>query len=586
MPRTRPQPTCLDQALAHIRRPLLGVALFSGLINLLMLSTPIYMMQVYDRVLSSGHQETLLYLTIIVGVALAVLALLDSMRAWVLSRAGAWLVAGLNERVTAGSILARLKGVPTGSQPQRDLRQIQSFLGGQGLTPLFDLPWIPVFVALLWLLHPWFGLLALIVGISLFCLGVLNEVITRSPLKRAGACQVAGYEHLEALARNAEAIQAMGMMRALTRRWATQDAEATAWTEQATERGALLQGISKFCRLAAQVGVLGLGALLVLDGQLSAGTMIAASILLGRALAPVEQTIGAWKQWVATHSAYDRVQSLLRAVDPNPDAMALPAPTGQLTVEAVAYQPRPDRPPILKGIGFKAASGEMVGLIGPSGSGKSTLCQLLVGLFPPSAGHVRLDGADLHRRNREEIGPFIGYIPQDVELFPGSIAENIARMAADPDAEDVVAAARLAGVHELILQQPKGYDTELGERGQGLSAGQRQRVALARALYRRPTLLVLDEPNANLDAAGDQALQQALQQMKETGTTIVMVAHRLPDLKLADTVLVLRDGTQQAFGPRDQVLRPPSSAKAAAPVRPLFQKPETAPAAVSLAAWS
>ena len=545
-------PTLLDRALGRTWPALGGVALFSGLMNLLMLASPLYMMQVYDRVLTSGHKETLLYLTLIVATALLLLALLDCMRTWMLSRLGGWLAADLGRDLAATGIAARLQGAASGSQPVRDLRQVQSFLGGQGLTPVFDVPWSPVFLVILWCLHPWLGLLGLGAAVILGALSVLNELVTRSALKRANALQVSGFDTLEAYARNAEAVRAMGMMAALTRRFAAQDAEALKFQQAAAERGGVLLGISKFVRLGSQMAVLGLGALLVLDGVMTSGGMIAGSILLGRALAPVEQMIGAWKNLVAARASYKRLQALLRTVTPVPAAMALPAPEGRLSVEGLVWRPDPKAPPVLKGVSFAVEPGQLIGIIGPSGAGKSTLCQLLVGVRTPSGGAVRLDGAELHRRNPADVGPYLGYLPQDIELFPGTVAENVARMG-DPDAEQVVNAAKLAGVHDLVLRLPAGYDTKLGDRGDGLSAGQRQRVGLARAVYGSPKLVVLDEPYSNLDHAGDEALQEALRTLKASGCTVLVVAHRARDLAQADAVLVLNDGTVQSFGPKEQV---------------------------------
>ena len=588
--------TPLDRALARLRPTVLAVAGFSLAINLLMLVSPLYMMQVFDRVLGSGHAETLLWLTVIAGIALLCLGALETVRGRLLSRAAAWLDGRMAGWLIAGGHAGGLAGRSLGTQPLRDLEQLRGFLGGTGMNPIFDAPWAPVFIAVIWMLHPWLGLLALGSAILLFLLALANELATRGPLKTAGRQRMAALTRCGAALRNAEVVQALGLLPRIVRRWEGDAAPAATAQQTASDVGSLILGTTRFVRLFVQVGILGIGAYLVLQGQLTSGGMIAGSILLGRALAPFEQAVSAWKGFVGARASYHRLQTLLRAAPAPQRTMALPPVRGRVTVEAASFVPPGSDRPVLRQVGFALEPGEALAVIGPSASGKSTLCRLLVGVWPPSAGHVRLDGADVTSYGREELGRQIGYLPQDVELFDGTVRDNIARLADPPDGtasdetasdeaasdesasdESVIEAAMRAGAHDLILHLPQGYDTRVGEGGAILSGGQRQRIALARALYGRPRLLVLDEPAASLDQEGEAALMAALATAKEDGTTIVLVAHRPSQLAQTDRILVLRQGAVEQFGPRDEILqrvtgpRPvPSTAPAApqtAPVR-------------------
>ncbi|MEM6852044.1 MAG: type I secretion system permease/ATPase [Pseudomonadota bacterium] len=549
--------TALSEALAQAKSGLIAVGVVSCFLNLLLLSSPLYMMQLFDRVLASGRTETLLYLTLIVVFALIVLGVLDAMRLWALSRIGAWVANAAGGPVMEGSLRLSLEGgragQSVGAQPVRDLKQVQSFLAGQGVMPLFDAPWAPLFILFVGIVHPWLGVLAFVSALALGVLGVLNERLTRSRLEAGGQAQIRGLQGLEATYRNAEVIEALGMTGALRDRWRAAEAQAQAAQGAAVDRGGIITGASKAVRLLAQVGVLGVGALLVLAGEVSPGAMIAGSILLGRALAPMEQLISAWKQCVAARAAFNRVQDLLRAAPPPPPRMALPAPKGVLRAEQISFRVDASSEPILRNVSFQLGAGEAMGVIGPSGAGKTSLCRIIIGVYRPTVGHMRLDGADICDWSKAELGPHLGYLPQDVELFSGTVAENIARMQT-PESDAVIAAAKLADVHELILRLPQGYDTPIGERGDALSAGQRQRVGLARALYGEPTLLVLDEPNSNLDQVGEEALQSAIAAVKARGCTVVMVAHRPSALVHVDKVLLMTNGAVQAFGERDQVL--------------------------------
>ena len=515
---------------------------------------PLYMMQVVDRVLASGSTETLLLLTIVAGTAIAVLGVLEAMRSHVLTRVSTWLEQRLGGRLIDASVTAKLGGAGMGAQALRDLGQIRSFVGGQGIFPLFDSPWVPVYVAVIWMIHTWLGVLALIAAIILFLLALANELVTRKLLKEAGQAQVRALRQVTATVDNAEVVQAMGMLPGLVRRFETLNNQVLSTQRTASDRAAGIVGFSKFVRLSVQVGILGLGAYLVILGELTGGGMIAGSILLGRALAPVEQGITAWKTFVSSRDSYSRLQELLHRAPAPADTMRLPVPQGNLVVDRASFVPAGSAKPVLKVVSLDAKPGQALGIIGPSASGKSTLCRLMVGIWPPTAGHVRLDGADIHTWDRTDLGRHVGYLPQDVELFAGTVKDNIARMG-DANAEAVVAAAELAGVHQMILHLPDGYETEIGEGGAILSGGQRQRIGLARALFGTPQLIILDEPNSNLDPDGEAALLRAVAQLKEAGRTIIMVAHRPSILTHVDRVVMLRDGAVEMSGTRDEVLR-------------------------------
>ena len=551
---TKRSPTALDEALKGLRGPLLAVAGFSLFVNLLMLVSPLYMMQVFDRVLGSGHGETLLYLTVIAGLALVCLGALETVRGRILARGGAWLERRLGASLIAAGLAASLAGRPAGTQPLRDLEQLRGFLGGTAMHPLFDAPWVPIYLAAIALLHPWLGLLALGAAVLLFALALTNELATRGTLRDAGQARVAALAHCGSALRNAEVLQALGLLPAVLRRWEADSEPGQARQLAAADVAALILGAAKFARLFVQVGVLALGAYLVLQDQLTAGGMIAGSILLGRALAPVEQAIGAWKSLNGARGAYGRLQALLRAAPRAAPAMALPPVAGRLSVEGATFVPPETARPVLRGVSFALEPGEGLALVGPSASGKSTLCRLLVGVWAPTAGYVRLDGAGVTSFDRAAFGRQIGYLPQDVELFDGTVRENIARLTEAEDAA-VVEAAQRANVHEMILALPEGYHTRLGEGGAVLSGGQRQRIGLARALFGNPRLLVLDEPAANLDQAGEAALEAALAAARRAGATLVLVAHRLSQLGQVDRILVLNQGVVEQLGPRDEVLR-------------------------------
>jgi PrtD family type I secretion system ABC transporter len=546
--------TALKRALGSVRRLFAVVGVFSFFINVLMLVTPLYMLQIYDRVLTSRSEDTLLAITGLAVGLIAVSAFLELVRARILVRLGARFDADLNPPVFAALVDRQLRGrVADGGQFLRDVDGLRGFITGPGLTAFFDSPWTPAFIAVIFVFHPLLGAIALAGTVLLFALAVLSELITRGPLQRSAARMIEAQEFASSALRNVEAIRAMGMAPRIGRRWRDLHARGLALQGQATDRAGSLTAIAKFIRPCLQIALLGFGAYLAIEGAITPGVMIAASIIMGRALAPVEAAINNWRPFLAARGAYGRLQRLLETNPPPPDALPLPAPEGRLRLENVAALPPQGGKPILQGVSFDLAPGEMLGVIGPSAAGKSTLARLLVGVWPPASGHVRLDGSDLGNWPRDQLGQHVGYLPQDVELLSGTVAENIARMH-DPDPEQVIAAAKLCDAHEVILGLPDGYGTQIGEAGCVLSGGQRQRIGLARALYGDPCLVVLDEPNANLDSDGEAALLETLQRLRAQRRTVVIVSHRPAVLTAVDLVAVVRSGQLETVGPRSEVL--------------------------------
>jgi PrtD family type I secretion system ABC transporter len=545
----------LTATISGCRRTFGFVGLFSLCINLLLLTVPLYMLQVFDRVLASQSQETLVFLTIIAVGAVLVLGLLELVRSRILVRASRWLEEMLAPAAFERSIAAALYGRPYRTEALRDLGQLRSFLAGSAIFSLFDAPWVPIYLLVIFLLHPVVGFVALAGAIVLFALAVLNELLTRKPLRTANCDAMHGMQRAEATMRNAEAIDAMGMMPGVVASWLSMNDRALEQQVLASDRAGTVLAVSKFLRLAVQIAVLGAGAFLAVRHELTPGAMIAGSILTSRALAPVEQAIGTWKQVIGARAAYARLKShfaetrLLRAT-----GMPLPAPRGHLRVEGVTFAYPGTTRAALKAVSCELLPGEALAIVGPSAAGKSTLARLLIGVWPPNAGAVRLDGADVHTWDREDFGRYVGYLPQDVELFAGTVQENIARLGeARPAA--IHQAAQMAGVHEMILRLPRGYDTEIGEGGAILSGGQRQRIALARALLGPPRFLVLDEPNSNLDGSGEEALSNAIAAVKAAGGTVVIIAHRPSMLAHVDKILLLRNGQVEAFGMREEVMK-------------------------------
>ena len=546
--------TELDQILWSMKRIFFLAGVFSFFINALMLVPSLYMMQVYDRVLNSRNEMTLLMITLITLGLYALLGALEWVRSQLLVRASVKLDKRLNDRVFGATFEATLRGA--GGNPAQalsDVTNLRQFLSGNGLFAFFDAPWTPIFLIVISILHPWLGLFSLVGGLILIALTWLTERATQKPLAEANAAGIQAGNFAGNNLKNAEVIEAMGMLPAIRSRWYAKHQHGLAMQQLASDRAGAIGAATRFVRLTQQSLILGLGALLVIEGQLSPGGMIAASILMGRVLAPIEQTIGVWKSLLSARSAYERLQGLLAIVPPKELTMSLPDPAGKLDLENVVAMAPNSKLVILKGINAAIPAGQIVGVIGPSASGKSTLARLLVGVWPAASGKVRLDGADIFAWNKAELGPHIGYLPQDVELFEGSIAENIARLG-DVDSEMVVRAAQRAGVHEMILRFPNGYDTPIGAGGGFLSGGQRQRIALARALYRDPVMVVLDEPNSNLDDVGEQALVRAVLELKAQGSTVIVITHRTNIVSVVDRLMVLRDGALQMFGPRNEVL--------------------------------
>lgn len=547
--------TPLRTLLARCRNVFWSIGVFSAVINLLMLAPALYMLQVYDRVLPSSNVMTLAMLTALTLGLFVLMGLLEGVRSAVVIRLGTQWDMQLNQRIYNAAFASNLRGQGApAAQALNDLTTLRQFATGNALFAFFDAPWFPLYLLVIFLLHPWLGVTALAGATLLVLLAWLNQRLTQQDLLNAGSVTVRATQQANANLRHADAIEAMGMLDAMRQRWLRQHQQFLHYQNRASEKSASVTAVAKCARLALQSLMLGLGALLAVNGEITAGMMIAGSILVGRVLSPIDQLIGVWKQWTQARQAWQRLSDLLAAHPVRQPGMALPEPQGELRVEQLAARLPQATRPSLQGVSFTLQPGDVLGILGPSGCGKSTLARLLVAALPPLSGQVRLDGADMHQWDKAALGRFVGYLPQDIQLFSGTIAENIARFA-EPDAEKVVAAAQTAGVHEMILRLPQGYDTLLGENGAGLSGGQKQRIALARALYDRPRLIVLDEPNANLDDEGEKALLAAIKAQQEDASTQVLITHKPSLLTCANKLLVLRAGQVSHFGPAEQVLR-------------------------------
>ncbi|MCW5733124.1 MAG: type I secretion system permease/ATPase [Enhydrobacter sp.] len=552
-----PTHPAVTEALRDCRSVLWSVAVFSGGVNLLMLAGPLYMLQVYDRVLSSRSVPTLVALTVLLVGAYAFQGILDLVRSRIVMRAAALLDKHLGGTVHAAVVAIAVQNPEArdAGQPVRDLDQVRNFLTGSGPIGFIDLPWMPLFLAVCFLLHPWLGFTATAGALLLVTLTLLTERATRKPSQ--DLAQLAGLRAaaVETDRRNSESVVAMGMADAMSQRWAAVNDRYLAATARAGDVAGTFGSISKVVRLLLQSAMLGMGAWLVIRGEMTAGAMIAASIMMGRALAPLESVIQNWRGFVQARQSVRRLSSILARLPPQRDVTKLPGPVASCEVDRLTVVPPGGRAAIVNDIGFRLEAGEALGIIGPSGAGKTSLVRALVGIWPAARGSIRLDGARTDQWDPAALGRHVGFVSQNVELFDGTIAENISRMAPQPDSEAVLKAAAAAGAHDMILKMPLGYDTPIGDGGAALSGGQRQRIALARALYGDPFLLVLDEAGSNLDNDGEAALTAAILAVKARGGIVVSVAHRPSALSACDKVMVLAGGSQQAYGPRDEVLK-------------------------------
>lgn len=562
----------LKSALLVCKSGFFAVGFFSLFVNFLMLVPSFYMLQVYDRVIATSSHSTLVMLTLILVLLLVTMGILEWVRSRIMVRISTRLDLILGQRLYDASFKQALAtgGMQASAQPLNDMTALRQFITGNGLFAFFDAPWLPIYLAVMFLFHPWFGWFAVGCALILVALAYLNERLTNATLLEANKQNLAATAFTQKNLRNAEVVESMGMLDMLFQRWKAINHKVLSLQGLASDRGGSIAAFSKTFRLLVQSLILGLGAYLAIEQEITPGLMIAGSILLGRALAPIDQMIGAWKGFSGARGQYARIDELLKKVAAEPERMSLPDPLGEVTAENLVVVPPGSQKPVLAGLNFHVAPGGTVGIIGPSASGKSSLARAILGIWPAAQGKVRLDGADVYSWKRDELGRHIGYLPQDIELFEGSISENIARFG-EVDPVAVVDAARLAGVHELILKLPEGYDTIIGATGGGLSGGQRQRIGLARAVYKLPRLIVLDEPNSNLDDVGERALSEALVKLKEAGCTLFVITHRTSVLNVLDKLMVLREGALMMFGPRDQVLAELSKAA----------QPKAAPAAIA-----
>jgi len=533
-----------------------STGIFSFFVNMLMLTGPLYMMQVYDRVLGSRSEATLVALSLLVVFLYGMMGLLDYARGRLLARAGARFQSALDHRVFDAMIRrSAVARDPVAQTGLNDLESVQRFISSPVLGAAFDLPWAPIFLAGIALFHPWLGILALAGGTILIGIALLNQLFSRTPQQKASASGHKANLMSEEIRTEAEMIQAMGMRDAAFQRWTTARSAALRDNLVANDTGGGFTTLTKTLRLFLQSAMLGLGAYLVLQGEMTPGAMIAGSILMGRALAPIELGLGQWPLVQRAMKGWDNLGELLAKVPPEQERTALPKPKALLEVQGLAVVAPGDKRPLLRNVSFRVQPGQAIGVIGPSGSGKSTLAKALTGAWRPAAGTVRLDGASVDQYAPEVLGKHIGYLPQRVQLFDGTIAQNIARLSAQPDAEKVVAAAKKAAAHDMIVKLPEGYDTPVSAGGGRLSGGQMQRIALARALYDDPVIVILDEPNSNLDNDGSVALNHAIKQLKADGKSVLIMAHRPAAIQECDTLLVIDQGVQAAFGPKDKVLK-------------------------------
>jgi len=545
----------LMAALKACKGSFISVGFFSFFVNALMLVPSFYMLQVYGRVVTSGSIPTLVMLTLIMTILLGTMGSLEWVRSRIMVRLSTRLDVLLSRDLYRASFRKALDsgGMDASAQPLNDLTGLRQFLTGNGLFAFFDTPWLPVYIGVMFLFHPWYGWFAIACAIVLLVLAVVNEKLTGKAIAEANRQNIAANLHTNKTLRNAEVIESMGMLETLMGRWGERQRQVLLLQSQASDKGGMVTSFSKTFRMLSQSLILGLGAYLAVEHEINPGLMIAGSILLGRALAPIDLMIGSWKGFISARSQYARLNDILDEQQAEPQRMSLPAPEGHVLVENLIVSAPGSKAPILRNVSFAVPAGSVVGVIGPSASGKSTLARALLGVWAPQHGVVRLDGADINNWDKRELGPYVGYLPQDIELFEGSISENIARFR-EVDPEKVIQAAKTAGVHEMILQLQEGYDTVIGTAGVNLSGGQRQRIGLARAIYGNPRLIILDEPNSNLDDVGERALALAIQQLKATGATVFIITHRTSILAQLDRLLVLSNGAIALYGPREKVM--------------------------------
>ena len=550
-----PSENSLHTALKACRESFLSVGFFSFFINALMLVPTFYMLQVYGRVITSGSLTTLSMLTLIMTGLVITLGCLEWTRSRIMVRVSNRLDMLLSRQVYKASFKRALEsgGMDASAQPLNDLTGLRQFLSGNGLFAFFDAPWLPIYIAVMFMFHPWFGWVATGSALLLLVLAFINERLTGPTLAQANKEHIGASLYTTKNLRSAEVIESMGMLETLMERWWNRQKNVLMLQSRASDKGAMISTLSRSFRILVQSLILGLGAYLAVDHQVGAGLVFAGSVLLGRALAPIDLIIGSWKGFIAARSQYARLNAILAKQQAQPERMRLPAPKGDVQVENLSVAAPGSNIPIIKNISFSVPAGCVVGIIGPSAAGKSTLARALLGIWAPLHGVVRLDGADISAWDKHDLGPHIGYLPQDIELFEGSVSDNIARFAL-VDPEQVILAATTAGVHDMILLLPDGYDTVIGGDGVVLSGGQRQRIGLARALYGSPRLIILDEPNSNLDEVGDRALIAALHNIRLSGATLFVITHRTNIVSQLDRLMVMSNGGISLFGPRELVL--------------------------------
>jgi ATP-binding cassette, subfamily C, bacterial exporter for protease/lipase len=549
---------------------------FSMVTNLAALAMSLYMMQIYDRVLTSQSKDTLFFLVIAIILAMGLGSILDGVRQQVANRVGTWLAQKLGPSLLIRSLEQRLTSPNTRLEALRELSQIKNFISTPTVFSVVDMLWVPLYLVIVFLLHPLFGLISGVGALLLFGLTWYNERVTRAAIKETQSQTGKNMQYAECLIRNSEVIDAMGMSEDTVAHWAERYTDETEAVDKTQVFSSKILATTKFVRNIVQVALLGVGALLVLDQQLTGGAMVAGSIIAARLLAPIEASMSYWKQFVLARHSFQRLSQFCDLPRPRPSEMSLPKPTGEIDVEGLTYVPPGMKGAILKAVSFKIMPGTTLAIIGPSASGKTTLSRMIVGVLKPSSGHVRLDGADTFDWMRSDFGPHVGYLPQDIELLPGTIRQNISRFRPNVSDADVIAAAKLADCHDMILQLDGGYGCVLTDGGYQLSGGQRQRVGLARALFGVPQLIVLDEPNSSLDARGDMALAATIRKLKSLKITSIIVSHRTNLLQLADRILVMKEGRVSIFGPAQAVMDR-MSGKAAQPSNPSAKGPQAQP---------